>query len=125
MQKMTPKAYQFLNVLAASQTVKAAIDETGVAQSTAYKWMRDPLFKEKLREARRTAMLAATSKLSEASEEAVDLLRKVMADDDSPTSSRVSAARCVLEMGYNAVQADDLAERLEVLETGRPGDDTG
>lgn len=116
MQKMTPKAYQFINVLATSQTIKSAIDKTGVAQSTAYKWMRDPLFRQKLREARRTAMLAATSKLSEASEEAVDLLREVMADPDAPASSRVSAARSVLDMAYNAVQADDMLARIEAIE---------
>lgn len=70
---------------------------------------------------RRAVMMHATAKLSETAEQAVDVLAEVMADADAPSNARVSAARAVLEMNYNAIQADDIMERIEQLESAGSG----
>jgi hypothetical protein len=58
----------------------------------------------------------AIANLQQATKEAVETLRKVMADAGAPTSSRVSAARTVLETAIRGVELLDLEERVERLE---------
>jgi len=47
---------------------------------------------------------------------AVAALVTVAKDTEAPTSSRVSAARAILEFAMRAVEIDDFEERLAVLE---------
>jgi len=48
--------------------------------------------------------------------EAVETLRSVMADADAPASSRVAAARAMLDLGLKSVEIEDLVERVDALE---------
>ena len=57
---MTAKARRFLTTLVNSATISEAIRTTGVAEATAYRWLRDEDFKAELRQARREALTAAT-----------------------------------------------------------------
>ncbi|WP_235043546.1 hypothetical protein [Oenococcus oeni] len=113
---MTAKARRFLTTLVNSATISEAIRTTGVAEATAYRWLRDEDFKAELRQARREALTAATTKLTAATGTAVDVLTAIMSDTEAPDSTRVQAARTLLSVAYDAVQADDLAERIEKLE---------
>ena len=51
-----------------------------------------------------------------ASVQAVRTLVDVMEDEDSPASSRVAAARAVLELTYRGLELEDLASRVDYLE---------
>lgn len=48
--------------------------------------------------------------------EAVNTLNRVMTNGQSPPSTRVTAARVILEMAVKAVEMEDLASRVERLE---------
>jgi len=48
--------------------------------------------------------------------EAVDVLRGVMKDTDNPASSRVTAARIILETVLKTVETEDLEGRLAKIE---------
>ena len=88
----------------------------GIGTTTAFRWLQDPVFQTEYREARRMAVSQATSQLQQASTEAVQTLRTIMGDESSPTASRVSAAKTVLDMSLKAVELEDLAQRIEQLE---------
>ena len=121
--KITAKARQFIVALSTSSTTQEAIDATGVNPHTAYRWLKDPDFTHELREARRQVLFHSTSRLTSATERAVDTLLGVMDDDGASASAKVSAARAVLDAAYNAAQVDDVIERIEKLEKNNDADD--
>jgi hypothetical protein len=78
--------------------------------------MQEPTFREAYRHARREAVEQARARLQQASSEAVEALRDVMNDQDAPHSSRVSAARTVLDMAMQATNEEEIEKRLAALE---------
>ena len=49
--------------------------------------------------------------------DAVKALQAIVSSEDSPPSTRVAAARTILDMAYRAVEVDELSERLHEVET--------
>ena len=78
--------------------------------------MQQPAFREAYRRARREAVEQARARLQHASGEAVEVLRDVMNDQDTPHASRVSAARTVLDMAMQATNEEEIEKRLAALE---------
>lgn len=58
----------------------------------------------------------ATAQLQQASSLAVKALRDIIQDAQASTSARVTAARTVLEIGFKAVEIEDLERRVAELE---------
>jgi hypothetical protein len=58
----------------------------------------------------------AIVQVQRATGEAVETLRSVMQDSESPASSRVAAARVVLEMSFRTIEVEDLEIRIGELE---------
>jgi hypothetical protein len=96
-------------------STEAAPEAVGIAASTAYRWMRDSDVIERLRQARQKAWSRAMAQLQEAGPEAVEALRRTLreAENEAP---RVSAARCLLELGLKSVELEELEARIVRLE---------
>ncbi len=109
-----------LAMLSGSNFLEAS-QAAGVAQSTVWRWMREPDFKQALRDGRLELMEGAVGSIQQACSEAVDVLRSVMNNQESPCSSRVTAAKCVIEMALKAVELQDLTARIEALEQAAKG----
>jgi hypothetical protein len=75
-----------------------------------------PGFREQYREARREAVSRAIGQLQGACSVAVTALTDISQDIHAPASSRVSAARTVLELALKGVELEDLAVRMDELE---------
>ena len=58
----------------------------------------------------------AIVQVQRATAEAVETLRAVMHDSESPASARVSAAKTILDTAIKAVELEDLEQRLTALE---------
>ncbi len=58
----------------------------------------------------------AVARLQHMSTHAVTVLATVMADKTTPPSTRVMAAKSILEFAIRAVELEDLEARLAVLE---------
>ncbi len=58
----------------------------------------------------------AIGRLQQATNEAVDTLRKVMADVKAPATSRVSAAKAVLDTSLKTMELQELETRMLALE---------
>jgi hypothetical protein len=87
--------------------------------------MTEQAFKSEYQQARRQVMDQAAARLQQASSTAVATLERVMADPDSPASSKVAAARAVLEMAQKAVDFSDIESRIEILEQVSAARDAG
>ena len=116
MTELRGKRHKLLIALLTSGSTAQAIATAGIAENTAYKYMHEPDFSAALREARRDVLNRTTSSLTASTEKDLAVLNEVMDDDEAPASSRVAAAKLVLDVAFNAVQADDLQERIEAIE---------
>ena len=114
--KFTRKKEQAIANLLLKPTIAQAAEATGIAEVTLFRWLQDSAFAEAYRAARREAVSQAVSYLQGAAGEAVQTLREVMMDTEAPASSRVTAARAVLETSLKAVELQDLEDRIAALE---------
>jgi len=98
-------------------TVTRAAEYAGVSEGTLYRWLReDPTLQTAYAESRRECVRQATAQLQRACSTAVKTLEEVMGDQEATSSSRVSAARSVLELAFKAVELEDLEARVTTLE---------
>ncbi len=105
-----------LTALLANPTVTAAASVAGVSTPTVYRMMADPEFREALDGARRQLLHQSFAVLQAGMGKAIQTLTDVMDDSESPASSKVSAARVLLECSFKAVEVMDIKTKLEELE---------
>ena len=114
--KITQRQERAIAVLIASPTIREAAQSLRVNEVTLYRWLRDRDFQAAYRQARREVVAQAVARLQEACSKAVTTLIDVMGNDCAPSSSRVSAAKNVLELAFKAVELEDLDARVSALE---------
>ncbi len=114
--KMERKQEAAIVALLTEPTIESAAKKIGVGETTLFRWLQTEKFQEAYREAKRQAVQQSIAKLQQASGEAVDTLRDVMANDEAPANSRVSSAKAILEMSLKAVEIEDIIKRVEELE---------
>ena len=115
-QKITQRQERAIAVLIASPTIREAAESLRVNEVTLYRWLREREFQAAYRQARREVVAQAVARLQEACSKAVNTLIDVMGDGDAPCSSRVTAAKSVLELAFKAVELEDLDARVTALE---------
>jgi DNA-binding MurR/RpiR family transcriptional regulator len=105
-----------LAALLVQPTIAAAAESAGVSETTLMRWMQEPQFAGRYREARAQLVVQTGAALQRASSGAVATLQAVMEDSEAPASARVSAARAVLELALRAREQEELSARIEALE---------
>jgi len=115
-EKLSRKHEQAITALLTQPTIGKAAGEVGINEVTLWRWMKIPDFIEAYREVKSQAVSQAIAKLQQASGEAVETLRTIMTDIESPTPSRVTAAKSIIEMALKAVEIEDIIKRVEALE---------
>lgn len=115
-EKLSRKHEQAITSLLTSPTICKAAEGSGISEATLYRWLKLPEFMEVYREVKSQAVSQAIGKLQQASGEAVETLRTIMMDIESPTPSRVTAAKSIIEMALKATEIEDIIKRVEELE---------
>ncbi len=115
-EKLTPKQERALVALLACGEIKEAAHVAGVNEATLWRWLQLPDFQTRYRAARRQLVETAIAQLQSDCTIAVRVLREVAEDQKAPASSRVTAAKTILEQSVAAVELMDLQGRLERLE---------
>lgn len=105
-----------LGALLTESTLEAAAKIAGISEVTLWRWLKDQEFAEAYRELKREAVGQAITRLQQISCQAVETLKTIMLDKESPASVRVSAAKSILEMAVKAIEIEDIARRVETLE---------
>ena len=113
---LTPKKSRAVVALLECATIKEAAQTAGIGEATLHRWLQDTTFREAYLKARRDAVQQSIANLQRTSSEAVETLRSIMQDTNAPASSRVTAARTVLEQSLKAVELEDFQRRIEALE---------
>ncbi len=115
-QKLTPKQERALVALLDCGVIKEAAKTVGVNEATLWRWLQSPEFQSRYRAARRQLVETAIAQLQSDCTVAVRVLREVAEDKEAPSSSRVAAAKTIIEQSVSAIQLTDLQERLEEVE---------
>ena len=115
-EKLSRNQESAISALLVNPTMSEAASAAGIGEVTLWRWLRIPAFREQYRLPRREAVSQAVGQLQAACSVAVVALIDISRDVNSPASSRVSAARTVLEMALKGVELEDLAVRVEELE---------
>lgn len=97
-------------------TIEKAAQATGVGLRTLQRWLTDTHFQEALRKAKADALADATAKLRMAASRAVHVLDSVANNRRASYAARVSAARCILELGIEAHVTEEIEVRILALE---------
>lgn len=116
MSELTPKQEKAIAALISEPTILLAAEKIGSSEATLHRWLRDDTFNKAYKETRRALISQTISSLQQTTNEAVHTLREVMGNGDAPASSRVQAARTILEMAFKAYEMEDLAQRVEEME---------
>lgn len=115
-EKLSRKQEQALVALLEHPTITQAAKACGIGETTLFRWLQITEFNQEYNNAKRQLLSQSITRLQQASNTAVNTLISVMTNQDSPPSSRVTAAKTVLEMAIKAVEVDDLAKRIDELE---------
>jgi hypothetical protein len=114
--KLPRKQEEAIAALLSQRNIEDAARVAGVGTRTLLRWLKLPEFQATYREARRAAFGQSIARLQQASSAAVSTLLKVMVDANSPASSRVRAADCVLGHATKAIEIEDIEARVSELE---------
>ena len=115
-EKITRKAEQVIAALLQYPTIPEAAKATGVSERTIYTWLRDDDFRDQYRLAKAEIVYQALGNLQKITGEAVEVLRDIMNDGSARSSSRISAAKTILETALKVLELEDLETRIEALE---------
>lgn len=112
----TRKVEKTVFALLAKDTVSEAAGVAGVGERTLYRWLQMPVFLEKYREAPKRTLDQAISILQERSSKAAKALIDIVENDEMLPSTRVAAAREILQASVKGVERDCFEEKLKQLE---------
>lgn len=99
-----------------TSTYEEAAEKSGVSKSTLYRLRKDPEFQEIINQVKNNMFQNTMKKAQAYSMEALEVLRKIMNDGAATGSSRVSAARTILELGLNFAEQEMILAKIEELE---------
>jgi len=115
-EKLSRKQELAIAALLSEPTIAAAAEKVGIGEATLWRWLQREDFQADYQRARREAVAQAIAGIQQASSEAVKTLRRIMVDSGAPASSRVWAAKTVLELALKGAEVEDIEKRVTVLE---------
>jgi len=104
-------------------TLKDAADKAGVSDKTLYRMRQDAEFKTVMQTVKNSIFQEAMGKAQAYSLEALEVLKTIMQDIHATDSSRVSAAKTLLELGMAVYESEEILARLDTLERRLNKDD--
>jgi hypothetical protein len=114
--KLDQKRDEAIIALLTHGSIERAARAVGVDPNTLQRWMKEPEFVERYREAGRIAFDHSLGLLQQASGAAVTTVLKIMFDSIVAPLTRLRAAEIVLDHAGHANEISELKARLEKLE---------
>ena len=123
--KLSPKKQRAIIALLEQPSIQKAATVAGIGETTLHRWLNDKAFKDSFRAAKQQIVTQAISRLQSISGKAVTALVDILDDKNHPPSTRVTAAKAVLEMATKFIEIQDLQHRLEEIEKALKNGDIG
>ena len=106
------------------RTVKEAAQKTGISQSTATRLRKQEGFQKYLSGLKERIYSDTMKRAQALSMDALDTLKGIMQDKNCTDSSRVAAARFLLELGMEAYTKEKIVDEIESLKRAVDGGNT-
>jgi hypothetical protein len=116
MTELTANQRKALDALLTTPSVAAAGRRCGLSARTIWRYLDDDQFKAELRARQDRAIAATTAALVGLSGDAVEALRDLLRDSETPASVKARVALGWLRERREAVELADLVERVGALE---------
>ncbi len=113
---ITPRQARALVLMAQGLPLAEVCRQAMVSRETMYRWLRQPHFKAAMDDATTAALDDLTRRLTALGAQAADTLANTMADAQAPTSTKIQAARAVLENLLRLRELVGIENRLAELE---------
>jgi hypothetical protein len=97
-------------------TIKEAAEKSGISEPTLYRLRKNTEFQAILQIVKSEIFNDAIQKAQGYCIESLEVLRTIMNDSAATDSSRVSAARTVLELGLHVYEQENIIQKLDELE---------
>jgi hypothetical protein len=114
--KFTRKMEEAISALLTQRNIEEAAKTAGIGTQTLIRWMKVPEFQTAYREARRAAFSQSIARLQQGTSAAASTLLKIMLDQNSPASTRVRAAECIMNHAAKSMEIEDIGVRVTALE---------
>lgn len=114
--ELTPKQIKAVDTLLAVGDVAAAAKECGVNKTTMYRWMKQPLFAQAVRDSEARAVDDVSRILVRIGKTATSTLYKAMTDSATPVATKVRAADVTLSRMLSLRELATLEARITELE---------
>jgi hypothetical protein len=114
--KFSRKMEDAIAALLTQRNVEEAAKTAGIGTQTLIRWMKVPEFQTAYREARRAAFSQSIARLQQGTSAAASTLLKIMLDQNSPASTRVRAAECIMNHAAKSMEIEDIGVRVTALE---------
>lgn len=116
MTELKPKQREFLLALINAPTQKEAIKTANIAESTAYRYLKDPVFNQEYRRMKQAYLRNVTTKLQYYSDTAINALVEITENRNASPYARVQSARTLLEFAFKGYEVEEIERRMEELE---------
>lgn len=113
---------KLLAALMSTNSISAAAAAAHVGERTLYRRLQDPEFRRQLEEQRLKTLETARNALLSRLTAAVDTMADVMENGENGPSTRLTAARMMIDAALRMVEVTDIEKRLDVLERQRMAD---
>lgn len=114
---MTAKKKRALAALLSAPTKRAAAALAGVDYSTLRRWLtQDEAFRRAYQDELAALLEGASEQVRHGMLDAITTLRRIVADEEAPESTRVAAARVLVDSGLRLIETVDFEKRLSALE---------
>lgn len=113
---LKPKQRKAVEALLTTGEVAAAAQSVGVSRETLYRWLKEPVFQQAVRQAEAQALDDLSRLLVRLGRTAVATLAKAMSDPSVPAASRVRAADAALSRLLQLRELATLEQRITALE---------
>lgn len=114
--RLNRRQRRFVSALVTSPTIRAAARETGISETTAYRYLRNQAVKQVLSQELDDLLAQMTRRAVDEMGAALDTLVEIHKDKEQGGAQRVSAARVIFAESPKLREAYDLAERVAELE---------
>lgn len=105
-----------VNALMETDTITAAAELAGCAQSSIYNWLKDPVFNAELLRLENVVRNKTGRILAKDSKKALDVIRELMTGERTPKPLRLRAAMAWLDYTIKTQDQSDIERRLAALE---------
>ena len=107
---------KMLETLATTRNITECAEQLGCTRTSIYNRLRKPEFRAKLQQQRQDKYMLASSKITDAQEDALQVLLDIMGDTEASNGCRIKASQTILDICLKVTQQVDIVEKLHELE---------